>query len=97
MATIMETMQLLSNQVKELTAKQMPADNQATKPNSRNENAKAQQNKRALHNKNKHYCWTHGCQASKDHMSATCKEPAKGHKTTAPYNNRMGGSNVWSL
>ena len=66
--TIMETMQLLLNQVKELTEKQTPAGNQAAKMNSSNETAEARCVKRALHNKNKHYCWTYGCrQAAKDH------------------------------
>ena len=78
-APLMETMKILSNQVKELTAKQTPAGNQAAKMKSCNETTEARCAKRALHNKNKHYCWTHGCRAAKDHMSATCKDPAEGH------------------
>ena len=93
---LMETVQLLSNQVKDFTANPKP-DNQASKPSGCSDNAKARRNLRAEHNKNKHYCWTHGCRAAKDHTSVTCKTPAEGHKTTATYDNRMGGSNVWSL
>ena len=94
---LMETVQLLSNQVKDFAAKPKPDNKEANKSSGCNDNAKARRNLRAEHNKNKHYCWTHGCRASKDHTSVTCKTPAEGHKTTATYDNRMGGSNVWSL
>ena len=45
-------------------------------------------------NKEKHYCWTHGCRVVKEHTSANCKTPADGHKMAATYDNRMGGSTV---
>ena len=35
------------------------------------------------------YCWTHGACA---HSSSECPEPAKGHKVTASFQNKMDGS-----
>ena len=35
------------------------------------------------------YCWTHGACA---HSSSDCPEPAKGHKATASFQNKMDGS-----
>ena len=37
------------------------------------------------------YCWTH---RARDHLSQDCKRQAPGHKPTATFTNRMGGSNA---
>jgi hypothetical protein len=37
------------------------------------------------------YCWSHGHQVHKDHMSATCKARKDGHQDTATKDNTMGG------
>ncbi len=39
------------------------------------------------------YCWTHGHQVSKEHMSATWENKAVGHCDNATTANTMGGSN----
>ena len=42
------------------------------------------------------YCHTHGSVLNPDHTSATCKNPAEGHKTTATARNKQGGSDkIW--
>jgi hypothetical protein len=41
-----------------------------------------------------YYCWTHGLGRNKAHTSATCKNPAEGHKTDATINNMKGGNNT---
>jgi hypothetical protein len=40
---------------------------------------------------NDSYCWSHGYQVAKSHMSATCNMKKSGHKDTATKNNPMGG------
>jgi hypothetical protein len=40
---------------------------------------------------NDSYCWSHGYQVVKSHMSATCNMKKSGHKDTANKNNPMGG------
>jgi hypothetical protein len=42
--------------------------------------------------KERGYCWTHGITASTNHTSATCNNPADGHKQEATHQNKMGGS-----
>jgi hypothetical protein len=45
------------------------------------------------------YCWTHSHWVNQNHMSATCRNKAVGHKEDAKSANTMGGSNVdkgWS-
>lgn len=38
------------------------------------------------------YCWTHGYRVSTSHNSATCNNPAQGHKKEATRANTMNGS-----
>ena len=93
--TIMETMKLLLDQVKGLSTKKTTASNKATKPLSHAKAIKASCAKCEQQNKDKHYCWTHRCQATKEHTSATCKTPVENMKRQpATYNNCMGGSNA---
>ncbi len=40
------------------------------------------------------YCWTHGHWVNQNHMSATCRNKAAGHKDNAMSANTMGGSNA---
>ena len=40
----------------------------------------------------KHYCWSHGLTRTSSHTSANCRTPRPGHKSTAIFSNRMGGS-----
>ena len=42
--------------------------------------------------KTKNYCWTHGVCVGKTHTSAECQNKAPGHKDTATFDNRMGGT-----
>ena len=56
-------------------------------------NRKFTRNERNFNNTN--YCWTHGCDVSNKHTSATCKMTGAGHKTAATLNNRMGGSTLY--
>ena len=79
-ATITKTMKLLWVQVKELSTKKTTSSNKATKPLSRAKAIEAACTKREQQNKDKHCCWTHGCQVTKDHTSATCKTPVKNTK-----------------
>jgi uncharacterized phage-associated protein len=44
--------------------------------------------------KNDNYCWTHGYRVANTHTSATCKQPAAGHKPEATRGNTMGGSDA---
>jgi predicted RNase H-like nuclease (RuvC/YqgF family) len=37
------------------------------------------------------YCWSHGYQVAKSHMSVTCNMKNSGHKDAATKNNPMGG------
>ena len=85
----------------------MAASNKATKPTSRTKAIKAAHAKREQQNKDKHYCWTHGCQVTKDHTSATCKTPVKNtkrqpHMTTAwaaatPVVSELEGPLLWNM
>lgn len=43
-------------------------------------------------NPNQNYCWTHGFKVANSHTSASCKQPAQGHKHEATRANTMGGS-----
>ena len=47
---------------------------------------------RSQRKSNGNYCWTHGFYCGKEHNSASCKNPADGHKKEATASNRMGGS-----
>jgi hypothetical protein len=40
---------------------------------------------------NDSYCWSHGYQVAKSHMSATCNMKKSGHQDAANNNNTMGG------
>jgi hypothetical protein len=40
---------------------------------------------------NDNYCWSHGYQIHKDHISALYKATKEGHKTEATKSNIMGG------
>jgi uncharacterized protein YlxW (UPF0749 family) len=40
---------------------------------------------------NDSYCWSHGYQVAKAHMSATCNMKKSGHKDAATKSNPMGG------
>jgi predicted RNase H-like nuclease (RuvC/YqgF family) len=40
---------------------------------------------------NDSYCWSHGYQVSKSHISATCNMKKSGHQDTATKINTMGG------
>jgi uncharacterized protein YlxW (UPF0749 family) len=40
---------------------------------------------------NDSYCWSHGYQVEKSHMSATCNIKKSGHKDAATKTNPMGG------
>jgi hypothetical protein len=40
---------------------------------------------------NNNYCWSHGHQVHKDHMSATCKARKDGHQYMATKDNTIGG------
>jgi hypothetical protein len=40
---------------------------------------------------NESYCWSHGYQVAKSHMSATCNMKKSGHKDAATKSNPMGG------
>jgi predicted RNase H-like nuclease (RuvC/YqgF family) len=40
---------------------------------------------------NDSYCWSHGYQVAKSHMSATCDMKNSGHQDAANKNNTMGG------
>ena len=47
-------------------------------------------NNRQPRSDNGNYCWTHGFRVSKNHTSATCKNPAEGHQKDATRDNTMG-------
>jgi phage shock protein A len=40
---------------------------------------------------NDSYCWSHGYQLAKSHMSATCNMKKSGHQDAANKSNTMGG------
>jgi hypothetical protein len=40
---------------------------------------------------NDSYCWSHGYQVAKSHLSATCNMKKSGHQDAATKNNPMGG------
>ena len=64
-----------------------PVDNENDRRQKRNENPDQTVKKF----KNKNYCHTHGYECSKDHDSAHCMWPEKGHKPCATAENPMGG------
>ena len=64
-----------------------PVDNDADRRLTRNENP----DRLVKKFKNKNYCHTHGYECSKDHDSARCMWPEKGHKQCATAENPMGG------
>eukprot|EP00957_Ditylum_brightwellii_P183146 13949283-Ditylum_brightwellii.AAC.1 len=42
----------------------------------------------------KFYCWTHGETTGVWHTSKNCRKQKEGHKTEAPFHNRIQGSNA---
>jgi hypothetical protein len=42
-----------------------------------------------------YYCWTHGLSPIAQHTSATCRQPAEGHKHDATAYDRKGGTNTF--
>jgi hypothetical protein len=40
---------------------------------------------------NDSYCWSHGYQVAKSHMSATCNMKKSGHQDAVNKSNTMGG------
>ena len=77
MATLSTTITDLNNQLKTLREE--------------NESLRKRTNKRPRRD-NGNYCWTHGWLVGHQHTSATCKNPAAGHKHNATRANTMGGS-----
>lgn len=41
-----------------------------------------------------YYCWSHGLGTNSKHTSATCTNPAEGHKADATVTNMQGGNNT---
>ena len=98
----MEMLRLLQ-QMQQTRMQQMAGNNQKSQNNNNNNNSsnRTQRTKKAektpdnatffrrITNK---YCWTHGAW---NHTSEKCQHKAPGHQDTAPFADRMGGSNAF--